>query len=142
MARRLSLLACVLCCVAAVPAPASAASRLVIRGAGYGHGVGMSQFGAYGFALHGVGYRDILAHYYTGTAVGTVDPAREVRVLLQSPRGNASFTGATLAGDRPLAPGRTYFVRRRSGDLVDLLSPHKRWLATFGAPLRVSGASP
>src|SRR3954454_7137563 len=99
MARRLALLACVLCCLTAAPAPASAASRFVIRGAGFGHGVGMSQYGAYGFALRAVGYRDILAHYYTGTSIGTADTGREVRVLLQSPRGNASFTGASRAGD-------------------------------------------
>ena len=110
---------CLLLCLAALPAQASAASRFVIRGAGFGHGVGMSQYGAYGFALHGVGYRDILAHYYTGTTVGTVDTGREVRVLLQSPRGNASFTGATLAGDRRLDPARTYQARGR-GDVVDL----------------------
>jgi SpoIID/LytB domain protein len=142
MARRLSLLACVLCCVAAVPAPASAASRFVIRGAGFGHGVGMSQYGAYGFALHGVGYRDILAHYFTGTSIGTADTEREVRVLLQSPRGKASFSGASRAGDRRLEPTRTYFVRGRSGDVVDLLSASGRRLARFGAPLRVIGPGP
>ena len=32
------------------PRPPAAASRLTIRGAGFGHGVGMSQYGAYGFA--------------------------------------------------------------------------------------------
>src|SRR3954452_24184334 len=122
MARRLSLFACILCCVAAAPASASAASRFVIRGAGFGHGVGMSQYGAYGVALHGVGYRDILAHYYTGTSIGRVDTGREVRVLLQSPRGKASFAGASRAGDRRLDPTRTYFVRGRGGDFVDLLS--------------------
>src|SRR3954468_8299329 len=134
MARRLSLLACVLCCLAAVPASASAASRFVIRGAGFGHGVGMSQYGAYGLALLGVGYRDILARYYSGTSLGTVDTGREVRVLLQSPRGNASFSGASRAGDRRLQPTRTYFVRGHSGDFVDLLSASGRRLARFGAP--------
>jgi SpoIID/LytB domain protein len=142
MARLRPLLLCVLCCLAAAPASASAASRLVIRGAGFGHGVGMSQYGAYGFALHGVGYRDILAHYYTGTAIGTTDTEREVRVLLKSPRGNASFTGATRAGNRKLAPERTYFVRRHGGEFVDLLSARGHRLATFGAPLRVTGDGP
>ena len=136
---RLSLV-CVLVCLAAVPATAPAASRFVIRGAGFGHGVGMSQYGAYGFALHGVGYRDILAHYYTGTAIGTM-PSREIRVLLQSPRGNASFSGADRAGDRRLDPARTYLARGR-GDVVDLLSARGHRLATFGAPLRVTGPAP
>jgi stage II sporulation protein D len=34
---------------------------------GYGHGVGMSQYGANGMAKEGYGYADILAHYYPGT---------------------------------------------------------------------------
>jgi stage II sporulation protein D len=66
---------------------------LVVRGAGYGHGVGMSQYGAAGFALHGRSYRFILAHYYQGTSIGTVNPNLTVRVLL-SPSGDPSFSGA------------------------------------------------
>ena len=46
---------------------ASAASTFFIRGGGYGHGVGLSQYGAYGYALHGRGYQWILRHYYQGT---------------------------------------------------------------------------
>ena len=44
----------------------------------------MSQYGAYGFAEHGYGYADILAHYYTGTALGDGRPGEAVRVLLRS----------------------------------------------------------
>ena len=33
---------------------------------GYGHGVGMSQYGANAMAKAGTGWKDILAHYYTG----------------------------------------------------------------------------
>ena len=59
-------------------APADAAKkRFTIRGAGFGHGVGMSQYGAYGFAQHGATYDEILGHYYTGTALGTTDPAAD-----------------------------------------------------------------
>ncbi|MCL5270374.1 MAG: SpoIID/LytB domain-containing protein [bacterium] len=39
-------------------------SRLTLRGAGFGHGVGMCQMGAYMMALHGYNYRQILGHYY------------------------------------------------------------------------------
>jgi stage II sporulation protein D len=35
-------------------------------GRGWGHGVGMCQYGAYGMAKLGVKYDDILKHYYTG----------------------------------------------------------------------------
>src|ERR687885_577384 len=66
--------------------PADAASRLTVRGAGFGHGVGMSQYGALGFAQHGATYREILAHYYTGTQVAKLSGTSEVRVLLHSGR--------------------------------------------------------
>ena len=40
---------------------------------GYGHGVGMSQCGAVGFAAEqGMGYREILQHYYTGVSMKSV----------------------------------------------------------------------
>src|SRR5438477_1435318 len=74
---------------------ANAATMLYIRGGGNGHGIGMSQYGAYGYALHGKGYPWILAHYYQGTALGHTNPARLVRVLLST--GSAAFSGATSA---------------------------------------------
>ena len=39
----------------------------LLDGRGWGHGVGMSQWGAEGYARHGFGYRQILAHYYPQT---------------------------------------------------------------------------
>jgi SpoIID/LytB domain protein len=57
-------------------------STLVIAGAGDGHGVGMSQEGALGYAEHGWSYSQILAHYYTGTALGTAPANAKVRVLI------------------------------------------------------------
>ena len=65
--------------------PASAAERLVIRGAGFGHGIGMSQYGAYGYAKHGFTYDQILAHYYSETSLAQISPAPAVRVLLRPP---------------------------------------------------------
>jgi stage II sporulation protein D len=58
------------------------ASTLVITGSGEGHGVGMSQYGALGFAKHGWSYQQILAHYYTGTTLGQAAPNTIVRVLV------------------------------------------------------------
>jgi stage II sporulation protein D len=107
-------------CLLPAAGAGAASSKFTIRGAGFGHGVGMSQYGAYGFATHGAGYREILAHYYTGTAIGNLDPAKRVRVLLQS-AGTASFSGATRAGRRRLSARKTYFVRRR-GSSVRLVS--------------------
>jgi stage II sporulation protein D len=47
-------------------APDGSISRATFTGRGWGHGVGLCQVGAYGMALRGEGYRDILHHYYTG----------------------------------------------------------------------------
>lgn len=60
------------------------ATTLVIDGAGDGHGVGMSQDGALGFAEHGWSYAAILGHYYTGTALGQAPANTIVKVLVGS----------------------------------------------------------
>jgi len=60
------------------------ASTLIIEGAGDGHGVGMSQEGALGYAQHGWSYTEILAHYYTGTTLGQAPAGTIVRVLVGS----------------------------------------------------------
>ena len=78
MRRLLVLLTLVLI---ALPAQALAGTVFVIDGRGWGHGVGMSQYGARGYAEAGWRYRRILAHYYRGTELRVV-PARPVRVLL------------------------------------------------------------
>jgi len=122
--------------VPAAPAPAQSASRLFIRGAGFGHGVGMSQWGAYGFARRGREYRAILRHYYTGTALGQAPPGRTVRVLLRS-GGSSSFSGARRAAGRRLDPSATYTATRRSATRVALRSASGRLLLSTMAPLRV-----
>ncbi len=53
----------------------------VVTGRGWGHGVGLSQYGTLGFARQGTGYEEILAHYYQGTQL-TEAPVKRMRVLL------------------------------------------------------------
>lgn len=79
-------------------------SDWVIEGRGYGHGVGMSQWGAKGMADSGTGYADILAHYYGGlrpvvfdgvpktVRVGLTTSARE---LIVEPSGPMAIPGVT-----------------------------------------------
>ena len=43
-------------------APAGSGPLFLVTGHGWGHGVGMSQYGAYGYAQHGATYQQILAH--------------------------------------------------------------------------------
>lgn len=44
-------------------------SNVEIKMVGFGHGVGMSQYGAEGMAQEGYKYTEILSHYYTGTEI-------------------------------------------------------------------------
>jgi stage II sporulation protein D len=69
------------CTAACFAAPAGSGPLLVFSGHGWGHGVGMSQYGAFGYAQHGWPAEQILAHYYPGTTTGKA-PVSRVRVLL------------------------------------------------------------
>src|SRR4051794_26007019 len=124
----------------ALAAPAQGASTFVIRGAGFGHGVGMSQYGADGYAQHGKDYRYILAHYYTGTKLGKLTTEPTVRVLLQT--GSTSFTGATRAGGRRLSASTTYYVGPTGIGRVALKTSTGRVLKSYDSPLRVTGPGP
>lgn len=53
--------------------PAGASSTFTFHGSGYGHGIGMSQWGAYGLAQMGWSHQRILKHFYRGTRVERVD---------------------------------------------------------------------
>src|SRR5438270_9871586 len=64
-------------------APVGQNAVFVVTGHGWGHGVGMSQYGAYGYAQHGFPYTKIVVHYFPGTTLGPA-PVSKVRVLLGS----------------------------------------------------------
>ncbi|HEY1594162.1 MAG TPA: SpoIID/LytB domain-containing protein [Thermoleophilaceae bacterium] len=124
----------------ALPQAATAATRQIIRGAGFGHGIGMSQYGAYGFAKHGFTYQQILAHYYQGTNLVKTS-STEVRVLLQTGSRTATFTGATDGGGHKLNPSKTYTVKLNglSGEL--LLDPKGKRLGHFDTPLDITSST-
>jgi stage II sporulation protein D len=110
----------------------------VVRGHGFGHGVGVSQYGAYGYAEHGKGYPFILAHYYTGTTLGQVSGPHVIRVLLDISSGDVGFSGATSACDKALDPTRDYQAHR-DGSRVKLRSSGGKTLADCGRELRAAG---
>lgn len=70
------------------PTPPLSAPVYVLSGGGYGHGVGLNQYGALGQATAGRTYRDILSFYYPGTTVGKATLAK-VRVLVADARSSA-----------------------------------------------------
>jgi stage II sporulation protein D len=120
-------------------APASEARvTWVVKGRGFGHGVGMSQYGAYGFAKQGRDYRSILAHYYRGTTLERLRGPQIVRVLLEIDGGEVGFSGATRACETQLDPRRTYAAARAGGE-VRLRGARGRTLANCGRRLRAAG---
>nr|MCW2728118.1 hypothetical protein [Aeromicrobium sp.] len=61
--------------------------RITVNGHGYGHGIGMSQYGAQGAAKAGVTYDRILAAYYPGTALAA--KGGSIRVLVSQDTSDA-----------------------------------------------------
>ena len=74
-------------------APVGQNAVFVVTGHGWGHGVGMSQYGAYGYAQHGFPYTKIVVHYFPGTTLGPA-PVSKVRVLLASGQSALKLTSA------------------------------------------------
>lgn len=66
------------------PTVAPKSGSLTIRGSGWGHGWGMSQYGAYGAARQGLSWKQILAFYYRGTARSQLPPRSMIKVWVTS----------------------------------------------------------
>ena len=105
------------------PVSAYPSTTVEISGHGYGHGIGMGQWGALGYAIAqdgGAGnftYQQILSHYYGNTSLETLGSAGapaaadggDVRVAMTENNGNsliatASGTGVTVPGTSGDAP--------------------------------------
>lgn len=106
----------------AVTAPAGGAGVpvLVIDGEGWGHGVGMSQDGAYWMGRNGRTAPQILGHFYPGTSLGRATGPVRVRVL-DAP-GRAVIVGFPAGGElRSPRRGRQaagFPVRVKAGEQV------------------------
>ena len=95
---------------APAPAPAApaagTATTFLVSGRGWGHGVGMSQYGALGYAQEGWTYDQILGHFYTGTELGPAPVAR-VRVLVGEAKGAVTVRSPVAFSVRDVF-GKTY----------------------------------
>jgi stage II sporulation protein D len=130
-------------------ATARPATTFVLKGKGWGHGLGLAQYGAYGFARDGGrDYRWILDHYYTGTTLGSAGVGR-VRVLVAEGAGSVTV-GSTAAFTVTSGNGQTYNVsagtytinaslriRTANGQTRALAGPIR--FNPGAAPLRLSG---
>src|SRR4051812_24670923 len=128
--------------LALAPASASAASssNWTIRGAGFGHGIGLSQYGAYGYAAHGGDWQSIVVHYFKGTHLGNV-AGRTIRVLLQQGNGTVWVSGATRAGWHKLDSTKSYRLMRKGLNSVELRSARGKRLATMNGVVTVASSS-
>jgi stage II sporulation protein D len=148
LTRRLVVLATVLAGALVLAAPAQPALTFAIKGRGWGHGIGMSQYGAQGLAQNGSSYRQILRHYYPGTSFAT-RKSTMMRVLLLPGRSsvrigsNAPFTPA---GGKNLAAGTWRATATAGGKLKLVMGGSTRMLGTSktftpgGAFLELNGA--
>ena len=117
------------------PAPSPGvvtATTFVVSGRGWGHGVGMSQYGALGFANEGWTYDRILAHFYTGAELGP-SPVARVRVLVAEARPSVTVRSPVPFRVRDVF-GKTYPLA--AGDVV--LGPKLR-VNVNGAPTELAG---
>lgn len=150
--RRLSrlLLAAATIATLGVPRVALGASSTLytISGRGFGHGIGMSQYGAEGYARRGWSYRSILAHYYTGTTLGTASNMT-LRVLLRDGASLITVTSSrrfSLYDERRrrrtyLAAGNVLVITPRSGAFrVTNLTTGRR-VGYYVGPLRIMPGS-
>jgi stage II sporulation protein D len=122
--------------------PAGAEETFTFYGSGWGHGIGMSQYGSYGLAQDGWGAKKILTHYYRQTDVRTRDaPADRYRIGLLQSRSRVTFTAVggsieLVVGSRVAAhlrAGRSAEVVRRDGRYRVIVGDRRRSYATNGA---------
>jgi len=124
--RKLLAIASVVSALALLPAgPATAEpDGFTFYGSGFGHGLGMSQWGSYGLALDGWSHQRILSHFYSGTGLRRatdVPPALRIgltqgrdRIRLEAQDGPVDLRlGGRAAGDTvaTIPRGETWIVR-------------------------------
>ena len=118
---------------------AKAEVRFTVHGAGFGHGVGMSQYGAQGMARRGASYRRILRHYYPVTQL-VRGAAGSIRVLLADGLPQVEFVGgARIPGRRRLDRDRTYRAALTSEGKIQVETAKGKRLLRSRGSLRVDG---
>jgi stage II sporulation protein D len=121
---------------AAAPGAITASgSNFTFRGGGWGHGIGMSQYGARGMADGGATATQILQHYYSGVTVGAGAPDGQtdirVRIAEAAPKltltagGTTTFEGVGTVGQGAVV------VLDRSGNSIRLSGALNATVATL-----------
>ncbi|MBO9556662.1 SpoIID/LytB domain-containing protein [Cellulomonas sp.] len=148
--------------VVVLPAPPAGAADVVgvpasgswaVEGRGWGHGIGMSQWGAQGAALQGLSTAAILDFYYPGTTDFDIGQDYPLRVRLLSLAGGSAQLGPSTGslvltdlstGARTTLPAGGRVVVTRTGGLfratVDGAAVQIAGSAAFAGPMQVAGA--
>jgi SpoIID/LytB domain protein len=84
----------------------SVGNTVTLIGHGFGHGRGMGQYGAFGYAKRGWKYDQILAHYYGGTSAGKVDNPPVSVTLTKQPTASVRADAGARVGGQVVAPGQ------------------------------------
>lgn len=90
-------------------------STIRFSGYGFGHGWGMSQYGAYGAALKGLTWQQIIGFYYPGTTLASLPSSQHIRIWLTADNdGNLAVRPTTGLRVRA-SSGHTYVVPATAG---------------------------
>lgn len=92
---------------AADPSTGPRSGSFTVTGAGFGHGWGMSQYGAYGAARKGLSWQQILGFYYPRTVRGKLPSTGTIRVWV-TVDGDSNLTFKPASGARISDGSRTY----------------------------------
>ena len=126
-------------------AAAAATPAWVLHGAGWGHGLGMSQYGAYEMAKAGKTAKQILSTYYTGTTYDAVDDSTWVNVNIATGPTSVSATSSALtSGGGPFTvtvDGATMTAPGPATVSFGIASNVVTATCTTCSPTRLSGAS-
>jgi SpoIID/LytB domain protein len=103
--------------LAFAPAARAAAGDFVFTGRGWGHGVGMSQWGAWQAAKEGVTFDKIVAFYYPGTTLEPLDDTdAEVRVRISSEPWTSNTINFVQVDLKPAVTAMMLLKHTSSGD--------------------------
>ncbi|HEY0620898.1 MAG TPA: SpoIID/LytB domain-containing protein, partial [Kribbella sp.] len=118
--------------------PPQAQATTTISGRGFGHGRGMSQYGAQGAAIAGKNLKQILDFYYPGTAVGKATGNLRIRLTADSTDG-VRVVAANNLRLRDLKAGKVYTLPKastRNQWSIDPYGEHGTRVSSFDAKKR------
>jgi stage II sporulation protein D len=123
----------------AVPASAAVPGSFTIEGSGYGHGVGMAQYGAYQMAREGFSTGEILRHYYTNTRTTLRSTPRDIDVQVYGPD-PYSFKGYGDSGStRITVDGGSWALRAQGGTVARGTGPLEVAASSGDVVVRANG---